>query len=67
MKFGDSLDMRIANFAQQYETYLNNKQKGGLKDKMDHNKSTEELQAMMKRAREKNASNRKIRQNQKKS
>ena len=48
MKFGDSLDMRCATLAIEYETYLRNKKEGGTNvpvSKKDY--STEDLQAMV--------------------
>lgn len=51
MKVGDSLDMRCANLAISYESYLNKKAKGGHKDKMDHGLSTTDLQDMVKQVR----------------
>lgn len=51
MKVGDSLDMKCANLGISYETYLNNKTKGGHKDKLDHGLSTADLQTMVKEVR----------------
>lgn len=50
MKFGDSVDVRCANLAVMYESYLNNKHKEGWKDTSDHGYSQEELKQMLERA-----------------
>jgi hypothetical protein len=42
MKLGDSIDMKCANLAVSYESYLNKKQDGGWKDKNDHGYSQEQ-------------------------
>lgn len=51
MKLGDNLDMRVANLATAYESYLNKKQQGGWKDKSDHGLSQVQLQEMLERAK----------------
>lgn len=52
MKFGDSIDVRCANLAVSYETYLNKKREGGWKDKSDHGLSQEQLLSMVERAKQ---------------
>jgi hypothetical protein len=51
MKLGDSIDMRCANLAVAYESYLNKKEKGGWKDKSDHGYSQDQLKDMVERAK----------------
>lgn len=52
MRLGDSLDMKCANLSLAYESYLNNKNKGGSLDKTDHGYTTEDLHSMLKRVEE---------------
>lgn len=51
MMSGDSIDVRCANLAVMYESYLVKKQKSGLKDKSDHGFTQEELIDMMERTK----------------
>jgi hypothetical protein len=54
MRLGDSLDMKVANLAIAYETYVNQKHKSGTKDKTDHGYSTQDLLSMVKNTKERN-------------
>lgn len=51
MKIGDSIDMRCANLAVEYEIYLNTKQETGFQDKQDHGYSQEQLQEILQRVK----------------
>tara|TARA_Y100000114_G_scaffold154331_1_gene176133 strand:+ start:1520 stop:1699 length:180 start_codon:yes stop_codon:yes gene_type:complete len=52
MRLGDSLDMKCANLSLEYESYLNKKERGNLKDKTDHGYSTQDLKGMLDQVKE---------------
>lgn len=57
MKLGDSLDMKCANLALEYENYLNKKNDGKQAVNSNHGYTTEQLQTMVNNVRGKNGRN----------
>ena len=51
LKFGEDIDLRCAELAVEYETYLNNKNDPGNKE--NHNLSQDEMKAMIESVRNK--------------
>jgi len=44
--------MKCANLSLEYESYLNKKERGNLKDKTDHGYSTQDLKGMLDQVKE---------------
>jgi|TARA_R100001198_G_C5212239_1_gene197194 hypothetical protein len=59
LSLGNSIDVKCALLALDYENYQHKKHQGGWKDHSDHGYNQDQLQAMVERAKNENKSNQK--------